>query len=433
MNKFNDSIGDKRIMASTQGTEEPINSGLSTREILNKTPVPEATRIARRQFLKLSAMFTAAGALPLLDMAKAARAAEPDAPLRIGYLPITDATPLLVAHHNGLFEQQGLKVEQPRLFRSWAQIVEAFLAGQVNAVHLLSPMTVWARYGSKAKARVVAWNHMSGSGLTVQPNVNTIADLAGTTVAIPFWYSLHNVVLQHLLKSKGLEPIADGEPGPGQVKLVVMAPSDMVPALANKQIAGFTVAEPFNANAEVLKVGKILRFTGDVWKDHACCVVLMHEADLEQRPEWSQKVVNAIVQAQAWIQDNRQETARILSRDNPQKYTPHTYEALANVLEPERLDAALYERNGAMVNTAWKQKRIDFQPYPFPSYTEELIRKLQGTLVSGRNDFLLELDPTFVAKDLVDDRFVRKAILSTGGPAAFGLTDSFTREEIITV
>src|SRR5690606_26791419 len=116
MNKFNDSIGDKRIMASTQGTEEPINSGLSTREILNKTPVPEATRIARRQFLKLSAMFTAAGALPLLDMAKAARAAEPDAPLRIGYLPITDATPLLVAHHNGLFEQQGLKVEQPRLF-----------------------------------------------------------------------------------------------------------------------------------------------------------------------------------------------------------------------------------------------------------------------------------------------------------------------------
>jgi len=391
----------------------------------------DTTLARRRQFLKLSGMFTAAGALPLLQMQNVARAAEPDAPLRIGYLPITDATPLLVAHHNNLFQDQGLEVEKPRMFRSWAQIVEAFLAGQVNAVHLLSPMTVWARYGSKSPSKVVAWNHMSGSGLTVQHEVNSLEDLGGTTVAIPFWYSLHNVVLQHLLRSKGLESISDGEPTKKQVKLVVMAPSDMVPALANKQISGYIVAEPFNASAEVLKIGKILRFTGDVWKDHACCVVLMHEQDLQERPEWTQKVVNALVQAQAWIQDNREQTARILSKDNAQRYTPHSYEALAQVLQPELLNTQLYESNGAIVNTDWKEKRIDFQPYPFPSYTEELIVKLKETLVLGRNEFLSELEPSFVAKDLVDDRFVRKAIEQIGGPSKFGLT-SFEREETIT-
>jgi len=390
------------------------------------------TQARRRQFLKLSTMFTAMGALPLLQMSQAARAAEPDAPLRIGYLPITDATPLLVAHHNKLFQDQGLEVEKPRMFRSWAQIVEAFLAGQVNAVHLLSPMTVWARYGSKSPAKVVAWNHMSGSGLTVQPDVNSLEDLGGTTVAIPFWYSLHNVVLQHLLRSKGLESISDGTPTKKQVKLVVMAPSDMVPALANKQISGYIVAEPFNASAEVLKIGKILRFTGDVWKDHACCVVLMHEQDLQQRPEWTQKVVNGVVQAQAWIQENREETAHILSKENPQRYTPHSYEALAQVLQPELLDTQLYESSGAIVNTSWKEKRIDFQPYPFPSYTEELIVKLKDTLVLGRNEFLADLDPSFVAGDLVDDSFVRKAIEQAGGPQKFGLS-SFTRKESITV
>ncbi len=398
-----------------------------------KTPATSSTTVeARRQFLKLSGLFTAMGALPLLQMHKQARAAEPNAPLRIGYLPITDATPLLVAHHNQLFQAQGLEVEKPRLFRSWAQIVEAFLAGQVNAVHLLSPMTVWARYGSQSRAKVVAWNHMSGSGLTVQHHINRIDDLGGTTVAIPFWYSLHNIVLQHLLKSKGLEPISDGNPGPKQVKLVVMAPSDMVPALANKQIAGYIVAEPFNASAEVLKIGKILRFTGDVWKDHACCVVLMHEQDLEQRPEWTQKVVNGLVQAQAWIQDNREETARILSKDNPQRYTPHSYEALSQVLQPELMNTELYEASGAIVNADWKEKRIDFQPYPFPSYTEELIRKLKTTVVSGRNDFLQALDPAFVARDLVDDRFVKKAILDMDGLAKFGLPASFSRQETIT-
>ncbi|GAA4414445.1 hypothetical protein GCM10011450_19600 [Advenella faeciporci] len=389
------------------------------------------TSDARRLFLKLSGLFTAMGALPLLQMHNQARAADPNAPVRIGYLPITDATPLLVADHQQYYQAQGLEVEQPRMFRSWAQLVEAFLAGQVNVVHLLAPMTVWARYGSQSKAKVVAWNHMSGSGLTVLHEINQIKDLGGKTVAIPFWYSLHNVVLQHLLKNQGLEPISEGNPTSQQVKLVVMPPSDMVPALANKQIAGYTVAEPFNASAEVLKVGKILRFTGDVWKDHACCVVLMHEQDLQERPEWTQKVVNAIVQAQAWIQDNRSETAQILSKDNAKRYTPHSLEALSQVLVPELLNRELYESNGAIVNTQWNEKRIDFQPYPFPSYTEELVRKLKNTLVSGRNDFLQALDPAFVASDLVDDRFVKKAILDNGGPAAFGL-ESFTRQEIIT-
>src|SRR5690606_18717757 len=115
------------------------------------------TQSRRRQFLKLSSMFTAMGALPLLQVQNVPRAAEPDAPPRVGYLPIADATPLLVAHHNKLFQNQGLEVDKPRMFRSWAQIVEAFLAGQVNAVHLLSPMTVWARYGSQSPAKVVAW------------------------------------------------------------------------------------------------------------------------------------------------------------------------------------------------------------------------------------------------------------------------------------
>lgn len=389
------------------------------------------TSDARRQFLKLSGLFTAMGALPLLQMHNLARAADPNAPVKIGYLPITDATPLLVADHLQYYQEQGLEVEKPRMFRSWAQLVEAFLAGQVNVVHLLAPMTIWARYGSQSKAKVVAWNHMSGSGLTVLNEINQIKDLGGKTVAIPFWYSLHNVVLQHLLKNQGLEPISNGNPNAGQVKLVVMAPSDMVPALANKQIAGYTVAEPFNASAEVLKVGKILRFTGDVWKDHACCVVLMHEQDLQQRPEWTQKVVNAVVKAQAWIQDNRSETAHILSRDNERRYTPHSREALSQVLVPELLDRELYESNGAIVNTQWNEKRIDFQPYPFPSYTEELVRKLKTTLVSGRNDFLQALDPAFVASDLVDDRFVKKAILDNGGLATFGL-ESFTRQETIT-
>ena len=50
------------------------------------------------ELLRLSALFTAAGALPLLGARAALGAPPPDAPVRIGYLPITDATPLLVVN-----------------------------------------------------------------------------------------------------------------------------------------------------------------------------------------------------------------------------------------------------------------------------------------------------------------------------------------------
>ena len=387
---------------------------------------------SRRDLLKLSAILTAGGALPFLR-AYEARAEEKDAPVRIGYLPITDATPLLVAHGKGFFEAEGLQAEKPVLLRSWAQILEAFISGQVNVVHLLSPITVWARFGSKAPAKVVAWNHTSGSALTVRPEINRVKELGGKTVAIPFWYSIHNVVVQALFRENGLTPVdrRNTQPAPNEVQLVVMAPSDMVPALASNRIAGYIVAEPFNAAAETLGIGKVLRFTGDVWKDHACCVVFMHERDLQQRPEWSQKVVNAMVKAQLWTRANRAETAALLSKDGANRYTPHTTAVLEKVLSPPETDNAAYVRSGAIRNPAWHEHRIDFQPYPYPSYTEELVRRLKVTLIEGNHAFLKDLDPTTAARDLVDESFVKKAVLASGGLKAFGLPDDFTRQELI--
>ena len=133
---------------------------------------------SRREFLKLASLFTAAGAMPLLQKAAFANA-DPNAPLRIGYLPITDATPLLVAHANGFFEEEGVKAEKPVMFRSWAQLVEAFLAGQVNIIHLLSPMTVWARFASDAPVKNVMWNHLAGSAITVSLDIDKPEELGG--------------------------------------------------------------------------------------------------------------------------------------------------------------------------------------------------------------------------------------------------------------
>ena len=159
----------------------------------------------------------------------AGRGAKPD--VKIGYLPITDATPLLIAHANRLYQAEGLSVQQPVLFRSRAQISEAFVAGQVNVVHLLSPIAIWLRYKKKFPAKIVAWNHTNGSALTGQTGTNSVSELGGKTVAVPFWYSIHNVVVQMLLRDAGLKvnPLTD-KPARDEVKLIVLPPPDMISA-----------------------------------------------------------------------------------------------------------------------------------------------------------------------------------------------------------
>jgi NitT/TauT family transport system substrate-binding protein len=391
---------------------------------------------SRRDFLQLSAL-TAAGVVAPLLFANDARAATfkgDDVPVKIGYLPITDATPLLVAHAQKLFEAEGLRTETPRMFRSWAQIVEAFVSGQVNVIHLLSPATLFVRYGAKYPAKVVAWNHINGSALTVETGIQNIADLGGKTVAIPFWYSVHNILLQQLLRANGLEPVTrprDAALKSNEVNLVVLAPAEMVSALASKAIAGFTVAEPFNAIAETAGIGKILRFSGDIWKNHACCVTFLAERDIVERPEWAQRVTTAIVKAQLWTRSNQIDTAKLLSSAGQKRYTPHSLQVLSKVLSST--DYVAYEKSGIVHHKDWNERRIDFQPFPFASYTEELVRAMTQTKMEGDMRFLSTLSPAFAAKDLIDDRFVRKAIQAVGGPGVFGLPSSLSRTEVLAV
>lgn len=388
------------------------------------------SRLDRRSFLLGTAAVGLAACAPSLAPAAPA---EQDQPVKIGYLPITDASALLIAHARDLYAAQGLQAE-PVLFRGWSQIAEAFMARQVNVAHLLMPMTVWMRYGLGFPVKVVAWAHMNGSALTVSQRVRSFSDLAGKTVAVPFWYSIHNVVLQLGLAKSGVAPVLPAESASSGAKLVVMAPPDMPTALANGAIDGYIVAEPFNAAGELLAGGRILRFTGDVWRDHACCVVVMHEEDVANRPQWARKVLTAVAQAQRWARENTLEAARLLSKDG-KGYIALGEPVVARAMTHYSLADYGPQATGAIRHPEWNSARLSFQPYPYPSYTAELVRRLKTTKVEGDSKFLATLDPQQAARELVDDRAVRAAYEAAGGPQAFGVDPkrAYEREELIDV
>ncbi|MEN4447916.1 ABC transporter substrate-binding protein [Mycobacterium sp. SMC-21] len=374
--------------------------------------------ISRRHAL-IAAAAAAGGAFGLADLAHSATTdSAAGGPLRVGYLPITDAAPLLMAHSAGLYPAG---VGKPVLFRSWAALGEAFLNRQLDVVHLLMPMAVQLRYALGGGVRVLGWNHTNGSALTVAPHIRELPDLAGSQLAIPFWWSIHNIVLQKLLRANGLQPVIrrSASRADRTVELVVMSPSDMVPALATGTIAGYVVADPFNAMAQTKKIGRIHTFLGDVWRDHACCALVTRDDVIASRPAAVQQLTDAVVTAQLALSNDRKAAAAKLGGG---RYLPQPVPAITLAMT---YPTAPYP----LRHPEWQPQRLGFQPFPFPSFTDELVTAMRDTVIDGDRRFLERLDPATVHSDLVDDTFVRNAIQAHGGPAAFGLSGDYTRTE----
>lgn len=395
---------------------------------------------SRRDFLKLACSLTASTTAAASWHACSAESNR-EPLLKIGYVPITDATPLLIGHAQGFFEQEGLRVEKPTLLRGQAELAEAFLAGEFNLIHLLFPLPIFMRYAQKHRVKVVAWNHVNGSALTIRAKdgLHHLEDVGGKNIAVPHWYSIHNVILQLCLRKIGIDSVIQERSRPlksNQTNLVMMRAPDMPPALSNGSIDGYIVAEPFNAAGELLAHGRIARFTGDVFKNHPCCVVVMHEKDIEKHPNWTQKVLNGLVKAQLWTSSHRNQVAHILSQDG-QRYIPMPEVVLKRALT--KYDLQTYfakDGKGAIRHPNWGVSRIGFQPYPFPSATREIVKLLKATKVEGDSAFLRSLDPEKVVHDLVDYRFVKVAIEQAGGLHLFeGIDRShpFVRKEVIEV
>jgi NitT/TauT family transport system substrate-binding protein len=194
------------------------------------------------------------------------------------------------------------------------------------------------------------------------------------------------------------------------------------------------VAEPFNALGELKAGGQVLRFTGDVWKGHPCCVVVMHEADAmdPDRAAWAQGVHNAVVKAQLHLGANREEMAELLSRDGA-RYLPFPKE----VVERAMLfyDPAYYDNPQAIKHADWGQNRINFQSWPYRSATEQVVTDLKNTQVTGETDFLAELSPQHVSNDLVQYDYIRNTLQQfpdwRNDPSVPDGDDPFTRTEVI--
>ncbi len=356
--------------AHLAATDEEAASKRLVEAALLRAILPNAA--TRRGFLQAlgtgSALAALGAALP--QGAIAALAGDRGKPekrdLRIGFLPITCATPIIFAHAAGMYSREGLNVSLMKT-AGWAVVRDKTLSGEYDASHMLSPMPLAISMGTGSNPVPMvmpAIENVNGNAITLAMKHRDRRDpkqWKGMRFGVPFDYSMHNFLLRHYLAEHGLDPDRD-------VQLRVMAPPDMVANLTSGNIDGFIVAEPFNQRAVFEGVGFIHMLTNEIWEGHPCCAFASTAEFARQNPNTFAAVVRALLTATRFSSnsDNRKNVAQMIA---PTAYLNQPLTVVEQVLTGRFADGLGGVRN--------VPNRIDFDPFPWNSMAVWMLTQMR--------------------------------------------------------
>lgn len=371
----------------------------------------------RRAFLQAvgrqTAMAAIGSVLPmaaLQAMAQEKRAPEKNE-LKIGFIAITCATPLIMADPLGFYRRQGLSVQLNKT-AGWALIRDKMLNKEHDASHFLSPMPIAISLGlgsTQMPMRVATIQNTNGQALTLSLKHKDRRDpkqWKGFRFAVPFEYSIHNFLLRYYLAEHGLNPDTD-------VQIRVTPPPEMVANLRAGNIDGFLGPDPFNQRAVYDEVGFIHLLSKELWDGHPCCAFGVSEAFIRQYPNTFAALFRAVLEAAAMARNpaNRELIAKVIS---PAAYLNQPETVVAQVLTGRFADGLGNVRN--------VPDRADFDPVPWPSMAVWMLTQMQRWgYIKGDVDYRQLAEQVF----LITDARKHMAELGQKAPAANAIYPKF--------
>lgn len=240
--------------------------------------------------------------------------------LPIGFLPLVDAAPLIIAAEMDFARAEGLTLDLRRA-TSWSSLRDMVTFGQVVAAQMLSPMPVATALGlGGAGAPLAAVSVLSTSGevIGVSPKIAERMQTAGFAfrfddaagagraliaaadgplrIGVPFPFSMHAELLYYWLT-------ALGHPAPAALDIRTVPPPLMTGALAAGDLDAFCVGEPWGSMAVEDGAARLLLPGSAIWSD-APEKVLGVRADLaDTAPEMLEGLIRALWQAARWLGD----------------------------------------------------------------------------------------------------------------------------------
>ncbi len=323
----------------------------------------EGQGTTRRDFFKLVGSATALaiiGDVFPLSQAKAwalDAAGKPEkTDLKVGFIPITCATPLIMAEPLGFYKKHGLNVEVLKA-SGWAMIRDLALNKQTDATHMLTPMPLAISMGvgsQSAPFLMPAVENINGQAITLHlkhKGVKTAKEMTGFKFAVPFDYSMHNFLLRYFLAEGGVDPDKD-------VQIRVLPPPEMVANLRANNLDGYLGPDPFNQRAVYEGFGFIYMLSKDIWDGHPCCAFSCSKEFATTYPNSFKALLKAIIDSTEHAADkaNRKAIAKAIA---PKNYLNQPEEVLEQILTGEFPDG--------LGNIRKVPDRIDFDPFPWHS------------------------------------------------------------------
>ena len=327
----------------------------------------------RRRFLRAvgkgSAMAAIGSVLPIASlqaMAQDKAGALEKKDLKIGFIPITCATPLIMAHPLGFYSKQGLNVEVVKT-AGWALIRDKMINKEYDATHFLSPMPLAISLGLGSTAtpmNVATIQYTNGQAITLavkHKDKRNPKDWKGFKFAVPFEYSMHNFLLRYYVAESGLDPDRD-------IQIRVVPPPEMVANLRAGNIDGFLGPDPFNQRAVFEEVGFIHILTKELWNGHPCCAFGTSTEFIQKNPNTFAALYRSVMTAAAMARkaENRELIAKVIS---PQAYLNQPETVVAQVLTGKFADGL-----GTVQNVP---DRADFDPIPWQSMAVWMLTQMK--------------------------------------------------------
>ncbi|MFJ5295572.1 ABC transporter substrate-binding protein [Pseudomonas sp. NPDC088368] len=350
----------------------------------------------RRRFLKAVGIGAAMAAINSLLPIQAMQAMAEDKPgalekknLKIGFIPINCATPLIMADPLGLYKAQGLNVTLQKT-AGWALVRDNMLNGELDASHFLAPMplTISLGLGSNAQPmRVASIQNTNGQAITLALKHKDNRDprnWKGFKFAIPFEFSMHNFLLRYYLAEHGLDPDRD-------VQLRVTPPAEMIANLRAGNIDGFLGPDPFNQRAVYDEIGFIHILSKEIWDGHPCCSFGTSQKFIEENPNTFAALYRAILNAAAMARDpaNRTMIAQTISTPN--------YLNQPEIVIRQGLTGRFADGLGVVQDDP---RRSDFDPMPWYSMATWMLTQLKRWgYIKGDMDFNGIAEQVFLMTD----------------------------------
>lgn len=326
----------------------------------------------RRDFLRAVGVNTARAAIAsVLPIGAMQAMAQDKAPLekkdlKIGFIAITCAAPLIMADPLGFYRKQGLSVSLNKT-AGWALIRDKMINKEHDASHFLSPMPLAMSMGAgsnQAPMRVATIQNVNGQAITLHVKHKDKRDpkqWKGFKFAIPFEYSMHNYLLRYYLAEHGLDPDRD-------VQLRVTPPPEMVANLRAGNIDGFLGPDPFNQRAVYDEVGFIHILSKEIWDGHPCCAFGTSDEFVRQNPNTFAALFRAVLTAAAMANDpaNRSLVSKVIA---PAAYLNQPETVIEQVLTGKFADGL-----GSVQNVP---NRAGFDPVPWHSMSVWILSQMK--------------------------------------------------------